>query len=381
MSSPTSADVVIVGARCAGAATAMLLARAGLRALVVERGQYGADALSTHALMRAGVIQLHRWGVLSALRDAGTPAVRSAAFHYGDEVIEIPVKPQDGVDGLYGPRRTVIDRVLVDAARASGAEVLFETKLIDLIRGDDGAACGVRIASRTGDETTVTAGLVIGADGLHSTVAQLVGAEAYRTGQHATGVIFNYWRDVGIDAYHWYFSLGGAAGVIPTNDNCACVFVSMPQAQLREALRDGPAAGHRRLLRDCKPDLAAQLEGVEPTERYRAFGGHVGHFRQSFGPGWALVGDAGYFKDPLTAHGITDALMDAELVARAAIDGSRDAFAAYQVARDAHATTLFEVSDQIASFDWDLTTIRQLHRTLSEELKKETALVSAPSPA
>src|SRR4051812_22507926 len=134
MGASTSVEVVIIGARCAGAATAMLLARAGVRVVVVERGQYGADALSTHALMRAGVIQLHRWDVLQALRDAGTPAVRSAAFHYGDEVVEIPVKPQDGVDGLYGPRRTVIDRVLVDAARASGAEVRFDTKLIDVIR-------------------------------------------------------------------------------------------------------------------------------------------------------------------------------------------------------------------------------------------------------
>jgi 2-polyprenyl-6-methoxyphenol hydroxylase-like FAD-dependent oxidoreductase len=134
-------DVVVVGARCAGAATAMLLARRGFRVLVVDRERYGADTLSTHALMRGGVLQLHRWGILEEVKAAGTPTVRSTSFHYGDEVVEVQIKPKGGIDGLYAPRRRVIDRLLVNAARSAGAEVVYETRLVDLLRSDN-RVCG-----------------------------------------------------------------------------------------------------------------------------------------------------------------------------------------------------------------------------------------------
>src|SRR5580765_1213789 len=124
-------DVVVVGARPAGAATAMLLARAGLRVLVVDRGRYGTDTLSTHALMRGGVLQLHRWGVLDAVVGAGTPPVRRTTFRYGGEEIVIPIKASHGVDALYAPRRTVLDRLLVDAAVEAGAEVRYGVAVVD----------------------------------------------------------------------------------------------------------------------------------------------------------------------------------------------------------------------------------------------------------
>src|SRR5215213_5409560 len=123
MSGRTKYDALVVGARCAGGATAMLLARRGLRVLAIDRGGYGTDTMSTHALMRGGVLQLRRWGVLPRLLEVGTPAVRATAFHYGDEdALEVPVKPgHGGVDALYAPRRTVLDSVLVDAAQEAGA--------------------------------------------------------------------------------------------------------------------------------------------------------------------------------------------------------------------------------------------------------------------
>src|SRR6188472_157530 len=130
-------DVVIVGARCAGAATALLLARRGLRVLAIDRGHYGSDTVSTHALMRAGVLQLSRWGVLEAVTTAGTPVIRSTSFHYADEVTAVQIKPQPSMEGLYAPRRTVLDRILVDAARKAGAEITFETQLVDLVHSDD----------------------------------------------------------------------------------------------------------------------------------------------------------------------------------------------------------------------------------------------------
>ena len=85
-------NAVVVGARCAGAATAMLLARQGLSVLLVDRDRPGADTLSTLALMRAGVLQLSRWGLLDRVRAAGTPAITSTSFIYGEETITVPIK-------------------------------------------------------------------------------------------------------------------------------------------------------------------------------------------------------------------------------------------------------------------------------------------------
>jgi 2-polyprenyl-6-methoxyphenol hydroxylase-like FAD-dependent oxidoreductase len=365
-------DAVVVGARCAGAATAMLLARRGLRVLMIDRGRYGSDTLSTHALMRAGVLQLHRWGILERIRAAGTPVIHATSFHYADDIVNVAIKPQNGVDGLYAPRRTIIDALLVDAARDAGAEVAFDTRLIDLMRGDDGRVSGVRLRCCDGPERQVTADLVIGADGVRSTVAGLVGAAPYRVAGHTTAVLFSYWSGMGIDGYHWYFRPGVSAGVVPTNDGLTCVFVSAPPSRFHEEQRGGRAASHRRLVEECDAQLSTLVDEAERAEDYRGFSGQVGFFRRSFGPGWALVGDAGYFKDPLTAHGITDAFIDAELLANAAAEGTERALARYQTARDERATGLFEVTDAVASFEWDLATVQQLHRSLSDELKKET---------
>jgi 2-polyprenyl-6-methoxyphenol hydroxylase-like FAD-dependent oxidoreductase len=354
----------------------MLLARRGLRVLAVDRGRYGTDTLSTHALMRGGVLQLHRWGLLEKLRAAGTPTVRSTSFHYGDTVVDVQITPRDGIDGLYAPRRLVIDTLLVDVARESGAEVAFRTRLVDLVRSPDGRVSGVQLRDADGRVFQVTAELVIGADGARSTVADLVGAERYRTGRHATGVVFSYWSGTGIDGYHWYYRPHVSVGVIPTNAGLTCIFVSVPQSRFHDEIRFDTAAGHEQVLMECAPDLATVVEGAERAERYRGFAGQVGFFRQSYGPGWALVGDAGYFKDPLTAHGMTDALIDAEILAAAAAEGTERALADYQRARDGRAMSLFDVTDAVASFEWDLTTVQQLHRSLSDEMKKETAEVN-----
>jgi menaquinone-9 beta-reductase len=369
-----SYDVVVVGARCAGAAVALLLARQGVRVLVVERARYGADTLSTHALMRGGVLQLHRWGILGELKAAGTPTVRSTSFHYGDEVVEIPIKPKDGIDGLYAPRRNVIDPLLADAARSAGAEVVYEARLVDLLRRDNRVR-GVRLRGADGRDFEVGSELVIGADGVRSTVAPLVGAKTYKAGRHATGVIFNYWADTGITGYHWCYRPGVSVGVIPTNDGLACVFVSVSQSRFRDEVGIDVGAAYPRLLNEFKPALAAVVDRATRAEKYRGFAGEVGFFRQSYGPGWALVGDAGYFKDPLTAHGMTDALIDAELLARSVVKGSESALGEYQSARDELAMQLFDVTDAIASYDWDLIKVAELHRSLSDEMKKETAAV------
>jgi flavin-dependent dehydrogenase len=340
--------------------------------LAFDRGRYGGDTVSTHALMRAGVIQLSRWGILDSVKAAGTPAVRSTSFHYGDEIVEVPIKPRNDIDGLYAPRRTVIDRVLVDAAREAGAEIEFGTRLVDLLRTSDGRVCGVLLSDGRERDRRVSAGLVIGADGIGSSVVRLVGAECYRRGRHATGAIFSYWSGTGVDGYHWYFGAGVAAAAIPTNNGLTCVVATVPQSRFHETLRRGTDAGYREVLRECGSDVAAIVERSERVEKYSAFAGEAGFFRQSFGPGWALVGDAGYFKDPLTAHGITDALIGADLLAQAVAAGTESALAGYQTTRDRLASDHFEVTDAVASFEWDFPKVQQLHRALSDEMKKES---------
>src|SRR4051795_6102427 len=147
-------DALVVGARCAGAATAMLMARRGLRVLAVDKAGYGADTMSTHALMRGGVLQLHRWGVLPHIAET-TPAVRRTVFHYGEDSIELALRTGPGGDALYAPRRMVLDRVLVDAAREAGAELRHGYCLVKLLLGTQGRITGAVILGEDGQRAEV----------------------------------------------------------------------------------------------------------------------------------------------------------------------------------------------------------------------------------
>jgi 2-polyprenyl-6-methoxyphenol hydroxylase-like FAD-dependent oxidoreductase len=366
-------DVVVAGARCAGAATALLLARKGLRVLVVDRGRYGTDTLSTHALMRGAVVQLAEWGLLGALEAAGTPLVRTTSFHYAEREVRVEVKARDGIPGLFAPRRVLLDRLLVDAARAAGAEVVYGLRVSDLVRRSDGRVAGVVVEDGNGNRFRVFAEVVVGADGLHSTVARLAGAEVYETARHAGGVVYGYFSGLANDGYHWHFRPGASVGRIPTNDGLTCVFAGTSARRFRDELGRDIAAGFARVLAEADPELADAVAAARRSGSLRGFPGQPGFLRQSFGPGFALVGDAAYFKDPITAHGITDALRDAELVACAVAEGSQAAFARYQETRDALAHGIFELSDRIASFEWDLPALEAMHLALSEQMKREVA--------
>ena len=372
------ADVVIVGARCAGAATALLLARAGARVVVLDRGRYGTDTTSTHALMRGAVLQLHRWGVLPAIVEQGTPAVTATTFSYSHEDVTIAIEPKYGVDALYAPRRTLLDGVLSAVAVESGAEVVYGVTVDGLLTGPGGRVRGVTasIGARRHD---IEADLVIGADGLYSTVARRVGAAPIVTGTHAAGTLYSYWNGVPEGAYHWIFRSGGSVGAIPTNGG-TCVFVSIPAARFRHEVRGDSVAAYRRLLREVCPEFADRLEGATQIEDVRGFGGHPGFIKQSTGPGWALVGDAGYFKDPATAHGITDALRDAELLARAAIAGTADAMQQIEATRLDLSRRLFDVTDEIASFPESEAHLQSLHRDFSREMAREVRALAALEP-
>jgi flavin-dependent dehydrogenase len=371
-------DVVIVGARCAGAATALLLARAGARVLLVDKGSYDTDALSTHALMRGAVLQLQRWDVLPRIETAGTTPVRSTTFSYPSQDVTVVIEPRYGVSALYAPRRRVLDRALVDAAAASGAEVEYGVRVEELIRDDRGRVRGVVANGRS--PRRLEADTIIGADGLHSTIARRVEAPAVVSGRHKTAVLYTYWPGLDVGGYYWRFTPDASLGAIPTNDDATCVFVSVSPSRFSREIGEGASTVYRRWLREAAPALAARLEDATPTEPVRGFGGHVGFIKTSIGPGWALVGDAAYFKDPLTAHGITDALRDAELLVRAVVRGTTGALNEYEVKRLDLSRPLFELTDEIASLAWTDDRLQFLHRALSVEMAREVRTLAMLEP-
>jgi len=371
-------DAVIIGARCAGAATALLLARSGAKVLLVDRQAYGSDTLSTHALMRGAVLQLTRWGLIPNITMADTPAIRSTTFHYAGEPVQVAIKPEHGVECLFAPRRTVLDRVLVDAARGAGADVRHGVLLSELLLAPNGRVVGVSLKNGGGPNMTVRTDIVVGADGRQSTTAQLVKARAYVEGSNASGIAFGYFGNLPQAGLHWYFAQNAAAGVIPTNGG-HCVFAAVPVQRFSATFGGDVWGGFLRVLEANSPELRTEVERGTLIGRLRGFGGAPGYLRQCYGAGWALVGDAGYFKDPLTAHGITDALCDAELLSRAIIAGGMPALAAYQRERDALSVPFMRVTDAIASFSWDLNEIKQLHADLSAAMKAETKHVAGLS--
>lgn len=371
-------DVIVVGARAAGASTAMLLAREGLSVLLVDRSRYGTDTVSTHALMRAGVLQLTRWGLLGRVIDAGTPPVRLTTFRYAADTVPVLIKPTYGVEALYAPRRTVLDPILVDAAAEAGAEVRYGVTVTGLQRDRRGTVTGITARTRHGNPFTASARVVVGADGMRSTVADAAGAAYERVGRHKASVTYGYWDGLETDGYEWNFRPNAASGVIPTNDGQVLVFASAAPRRIgRGGL--GPLT---RIVAESTGDLPERLAAAGAPTMMRTFNGRPGHIRRSWGPGWALVGDAGYFKDPIGAHGLTDALRDAELLARAIRgalgDGSDEHLEGYQRTRDALSLPLFEVTDTIAGYRWSDAEIpdilMELNTAMSADLEHLAAL-------
>lgn len=360
-------DAVIVGARCAGAATAMLLARQGARVMVIDHDQPGTDTMSTHAVMRTGVFLLRKWGLLDVIAARGTPALRRETYVYGDRVIDREIREEHGVGALYAPRRQVLDLALVEAAAEAGVDFRFGTGC----RGLSVAGGRVRGVTVEGGEL-LSAGIVIGADGRRSAVARHVGAPVIRQGRHLTACAYAYVEGHGAGGLRFDHVPGAVGGIIPTNDGLACVFVAMAPGALRAARRAGqgdPLALAARHL----PDLAAKLCAARMVTRPVFYAGEAGYVRRSAGPGWALAGDAGYFRDPCTAHGISDALRDAELLSAALAHGRPEA---YPAQRDAMSAPIFEASDRIAALDWTLEGLLGLHVAASQAMQENLRQVA-----
>jgi flavin-dependent dehydrogenase len=217
-------------------------------------------------------------------------------------------------------------------------------------------------------------------------VARLAKAVVKRRGQASASNIYAYLPSQGETAYDWYYRVpeGGqgplAAGLIPTNDGQSCVFVSQPTTDFDAASRHDVRAAYFAILQSIDAGLAARAAAAPPLS-LSVFRGRPGQLRSASGQGWLLVGDAGFFRDPLTAHGITDALRDAEGAASAILGGASADFRRYEAERDEVASRILDATEKIVAFDWDYPRLEALHRELNAAMKDEVAMLAARGPS
>lgn len=302
-------DVIVVGARCAGSPAAMLLARQGYRVLVVDKATFPSDTPSTHFLHTPAVARLRRWGLLDEVLATGCPKITEIVWGMRDTYLTGPPPAWEGVDFAIGPRRTVLDKILVDAAAAAGAEVR-EAFTVDEVLVEDGRVVGISGHDRDRRQFTERAKLVIGADGMNSIVAKTVEPEEIRGAAPATAVWYSYWRDTGIT--HEIFTRvdGREVFIIPTNDGDANVMVGWRHHELREFRKDVEGNYHATL--DLFPGIGEQVRSGRRMERFYAFSNSWQWLRVPSGPGWCLLGDSSHLKDPVAGIGITDSFRSAE---------------------------------------------------------------------
>jgi flavin-dependent dehydrogenase len=385
---PSRHDVVIVGGRVAGAATALLLARLGHDVVVVDQASFPSDTISTHSIARTGVVQLRRWGLLDAVLDSGAPAIRQVTFHAGRESVTRTVKDKAGVDLVVAPRRYVLDTIVAAAAERAGADLRHGVIVTGVQRDRRGRVAGVSGHDRGGAPIELGARYVIGADGLQSRVARSVGAainEARPTGGAAQ---YAYYAGIAWAGIEFFVAERSFAGVFPTHAGQACIWVCTPSADAH-AVRRG--AGSREeafgeLLERAAPRLAERLRHARRTSPVQGVLRQPNQVRQAFGPGWALVGDAGYYRDAVTAHGISDAFRDAEFLA-IAIDqalgaGAEEnaALALYQRQRDQALREIFEITWRLAAYP-PVPSFIALQKHLAAAIDEQAAaLVARPVP-
>ncbi len=346
-------DAIVVGARCAGSPTAMLLARKGYRVLVLDRATFPSDTISTHLIHPPGVADLGRWGLLDRLLATGCPGIHTYAYDFG--AVSISGAPgTDEAPLAYSPRRTVLDKVLVDAASDAGAEVRQGFTVTDVVI-DEGRVTGIRGHRKGERAVTEHARVVVGADGHHSLVARLVGPEQYNEKPPLQVSYYTYVSGLPMKGrYEVYLRPDRGFAAWPTNDGLTLLIGGWPRSELVANRKD--IEGNLSATLDLVPEFAARYHAG--TRETRFVGQSLANFmRKPFGPGWALVGDAGYTKDFITALGISDAFRDAEHCATAldeAFSGTRpfeETMADYQAERDRQSLPLYELTTQLATLE------------------------------
>jgi 2-polyprenyl-6-methoxyphenol hydroxylase-like FAD-dependent oxidoreductase len=379
-------DAIVVGARCAGSPLAMLLARKGYKVLVVDKSTFPSDAISTHVVHTPAVDALRRWGLLDQVIATGCPPIEKYSFNFGPITISgSPAIADSPV--TYAPRRILLDKILVDAASSAGAEIR-EGFTVEEILTEDGKVTGIRGHGKDGKTVTERARVVIGADGRHSLVAKAVKPERYNEKPALMSAYYTYWSDLPTDGFEIYDRPNRGWAAIGTNDGLTMLVVGWPIDEFEANKKD--VEGNYLKALDLAPEFAERVRGA--TREARFVGAALENFfRTPYGPGWVLVGDAGYNKDPITAQGILDAFRDAETVADAldaTFSGARsfdDAMAAYQSARDQHVLPMYEFTTQLATLQPPPPEMQQLMGAVSQSQESMDGFVrmsaGAESPA
>ena len=344
-------DAIVVGARCAGSPTAMLLARKGYRVLVLDRATFPSDTVSTHLVHPLGAAALSRWGLLDCLTATGCPPIRTYCFDFGPFTISgSPETEKSPV--AFCPRRTILDKLLVDAAAEAGAEVR-EGFTVEEVSVEDGRAVGIRGRSKHGGSTIERARVVVGADGFRSLVAKAVRPEHYDEKPPLCVGYYTYWSGLPMDGRsEVYIRDRRAFAAWPTHEDLTLIIGGWPYAEFEENKKD--IEGNYLKTIELVPAFADRLRGARREARFVGMA-VPNYFRKPYGPGWALVGDAGYNKDFITSQGIMDAFHDAELCVDAldkSFSGARpfeDAMDEYQRTRDARVKPMYDFTCELAT--------------------------------
>jgi 2-polyprenyl-6-methoxyphenol hydroxylase-like FAD-dependent oxidoreductase len=330
----------------------MLLARKGYRVLLLDKASFPSDTLSCHYIHQPGIACLNRWGLLDKVVASNCPPISRQLIDFGPFSLVGSAPAADGVTEGYAPRRTVLDQILVEAAVAAGAELRERFSMTELVTDGD-RVIGIRGRAAGGAVVTEKARLIIGADGLHSRVARSVQAATYNMRSALTCAYYAYWSNVPIKHAELYVRPDQMIIAAPTNDGQILLIIYWPQAAFHQVRSDIEGAFLKAL--DLAPGLAERVRGGRRTERFRGTADLPNFYRKPYGPGWALVGDAGYHKDPITAQGISDAFRDAELLAEATgagLSGQRpldETLAEYERRRNEASLPLFELTCDFAT--------------------------------
>lgn len=321
-----SVDVVVVGARPAGTSTAIALARRGRRVIALDRASFPSDTLSTHVLFAGSVLEVKRSGGLDRVLATGAPKLPAVQLSGAGFDVRGRYTPIDGIDFGLCVRRTGLDMAMVETARGFGAEVREKCTVTQVLWAG-GRAAGVVFRDPEGVEREIRARLVVGADGRRSQMAELLGAATYRTADNGRGLAFHYVKDP------WAKHPDGAARrdaitqwregdtlgmYFPTDQDGGLALFMPPKEDISRFRKDPDAMWERKLA--LNPALKARLDGTEKEGALRSTADTAAFFRVSSGPGWALVGDAGHFKDPVVAQGIRDALRFGRLLGETAAE-------------------------------------------------------------
>src|SRR5688572_25489403 len=306
-------DAIVVGARCAGSPTAMLLARKGYRVLLVDKASFPSDTISTHIIWPHGAEIMDRWGLLDRLAATGCPPIAlNMTFDVGPFALRGGVTDTNGGRGGFCPRRTVLDNLLVDAAAEAGAE-LRQAFTVESLLCDGERVVGIKGRDRNGGRVEERARVTVGADGVHSLVAREVEPPEYDTKPPLATNYYSYFSGFDAGDIEEYVREHQAVGCFPTHDGLTLIAVLWPTRLFHEVRSD--IEGRVAKVLESTPTVADRLQRARREERWIGIAGVRNYFRRPFGPGWALVGDAAYQKDPITAQGISDAFIDADALA------------------------------------------------------------------